>query len=93
MRTDSQQTRLTKTRRCRKQYRWRIDQLEVKEKQQEASNRMEKKNAVQFSEPLESMGTTKDDMERDNAGARIIEIWEQLVKTAASKVIGKKLIA
>ena len=39
-----------------------------------------------------SIGTTKNDMERDTAGARIIEGWEQLVKTTASKGIGKKLI-
>ena len=41
---------------------------------------------------LESIGTTKNNLERDSAGARIIEGWEQLVKTTASKVIGKKLI-
>ena len=41
---------------------------------------------------MENIGTTKYDIERDNAGARIIEGWEQLVKTTASKVIGKKLI-
>ena len=50
------------------------------------------RNAVQFSEMLENIGITKNDMERDNAGARIIEGREQLVKTAASKVVGKKLI-
>ena len=48
---------------------------------------MKKKHAVQFSELLESIGTTKNDMERDDAGGRIIEGWEQLVKTTASKVI------
>ena len=31
------------------------------------------KDAVQFSELLESKGTTKNDIEKDNAGARIIE--------------------
>ena len=33
-------------------------------------------------------------MERENAGARIVlvEGWEQLFKTTASKVIGKKLV-
>ena len=35
------------------------------------------------------VGITKSDIERDNAEARIIEGWEQLVKTTASKVIGK----
>ena len=41
---------------------------------------------------MENLGKTKNDIERDNAGARIIEGWEQLVKTTASRVIGKKLI-
>ena len=31
-------------------------------------------------------------MESESAGARGIQGWEQLVKTTASKVIGKKLI-
>ena len=31
-------------------------------------------------------------MERDFAGARIIEGWEQSFKTTAGKVIGEKLI-
>ena len=48
-------------------------------------------HAEQFSELLESVGTTKNDMERDSAGARIIEGLEQLVKTTACKVMGKKL--
>ena len=43
-----------------------------------------KKNAVRLSELLENIGTTKNDIGRDNAGARIIEGWEQLVKTTAS---------
>ena len=51
-----------------------------------------KKNAVQLSELLENIGTTKNDIERDNAEARIIKGWEQLIKTTASKVLGKKLI-
>ena len=51
------------------------------------------KKADQFSELLERIGKTRNDIERDDAGARIIiEGWEQLVKTTASKVIGKKLI-
>ena len=32
------------------------------------------------------------EMERNRAGAKIIEGWEQLVKDTACKVIGKKLI-
>ena len=31
-------------------------------------------------------------MERNGAGAKIIEEWEQLVKDTACKVVGKKLI-
>ena len=50
------------------------------------------KNAQQFSELLERIGTARNDRERDDAGAGIIEGWEQLVKTTASKVIRKKLI-
>ena len=50
------------------------------------------KNAERFSELLESRGTKENDTERDSAGDSIIEGWEQLVKTMASKVIGKKLI-
>ena len=72
-------------------YRWRIDKLEVKEKQREFQEEMAK-NAERFSELLESIGTTENDTERDSAGDRIIEGWEQLVKNTASKVIGKKLI-
>ena len=42
-----------------------------------------------------SDGKHNNTMERENAGARIVlvEGWEQLFKTTASKVIGKKLIA
>ena len=41
---------------------------------------------------MENLGKRKNDIERDNAGARIIEGWEQMVKTTASEVIQKKLI-
>ena len=44
-------------------------------------------NTEQFSELLERLGTTRNGIERGNAGARIIEGWEQLVKTTASKTI------
>ena len=50
------------------------------------------KNAAQFSELLESIGTTKNDTKRDSAGAKFMEGWEQVVKTTASRVIGEKLI-
>ena len=52
------------------------------------------KNAEHFSELLEIIiiGTTRNDIERDDAGARMIEGWEELADTTASKVIGTKLI-
>ena len=50
------------------------------------------RNAVKFSELLEEVGTVGTEMERNRAGAKIIEGWEQLVKDTACKVIGKKLI-
>ena len=50
------------------------------------------KNAVQFSEPSKNIGTPKNDTERDNAEATIIQGWERLVKTTVSKVIGEILI-
>ena len=72
-------------------YRWRIDKPEVKEKQREFQEEMAK-NAERFSELFENIGTTENDTERDGAGDRIIEGWEQLVKNTATKVIGKKLM-
>ena len=39
-----------------------------------------------------TVGTTENDTERDSAGDRDIEGWEQLLKYTASKVIEKKLI-
>ena len=39
----------------------------------------------QFSKLLERKGTTRNDIERDDAGLRIIGGWEQLVKTTASE--------
>ena len=50
------------------------------------------KNAVKCSELVKSVGTVETEMEMDRAGAKIIEGWEQFVKTAASNFIGKKLI-
>ena len=71
-------------------YKWRIYKLEIEEKQgfrQEMT-----KNAVKFSELLKSTDTVDTEIERDQPRAKIIKVWEQLVKTTASKVIGKKLI-
>ena len=49
--TNSKQTRIIKNRRGRNLYRWRVDKLEVKEKQQEFKREM-KRNGVQLSELL-----------------------------------------
>ena len=50
------------------------------------------KNAECVSELLEIIGTTENDTERDSAGDRVIEGWEQLVKNTTSRVLGKKVI-
>ena len=52
--------------------RWRIDKLEVKEKQEEFQEEMAK-NAAHVPRLLERISTTNNDLERDTAGARIIE--------------------
>ena len=52
--------------------RWRIDKLEVKEKQEEFQEEMAK-NAAHVPRLLEIISTTNNDLERDTAGARIIE--------------------
>ena len=91
IRTESQQTGAIKNRRGRKLYISRIDELEVREKQREFQEEMTK-NAERFSELLESISTSQNDTERDSAGDRIKEGWEQVVNNTASKVIGKKLI-
>ena len=72
-------------------YKWIIDKLEMEEKQQEFQEEMAK-NAVKFSKMLKSVGPVDTEMERNRAGANILEGWEQLVKNTASKVVGKKLI-
>ena len=50
------------------------------------------RNAVKVSELLEQVGAVGTEVERNRAGAKIIEGWEQLVKDTACKVMGKKLI-
>ena len=72
-------------------YNWRIDKLEMEEKQQEFQEEMPR-NAVKVSKLLKSVGSVDTEMERDRAGAKIVERWAQLVKSTASKVVGKKLI-
>ena len=67
----------------------RIDAPEVKEKQREFREEMTK-NTERFAELLGSMGTTENDTERDSAGDRIIEGWEQLLNMATN-VIGEEL--
>ena len=81
--TESQQARVIKSRRSRKLYRWREDKLQLKKRQQEFQEAMAN-NAQRFSELLDSIGTTENDTERDSAGDRIMEGWEQLVKNTAS---------
>ena len=49
------------------------------------------KNAVKFSELLQSVGRVDTIME-NRAGAKIIEGWAQLVKITPSKVMGGKPI-
>ncbi|MEP1953909.1 MAG: hypothetical protein ABJJ26_03135 [Algoriphagus sp.] len=89
--TDSQQTRVIKHRRGRKLPRWRIEKLQVKEKREEFQEEMAK-NAEQFSERLERISTTRNDIERDYAGARIIDGWEYWSRPQ-QLAVGKKLIA
>ena len=72
-------------------HKWKIDKLEVEEKRQEFQEEIAK-NAVKVSELLERVGVRGTEMERNRAGAKIMEGWEQLVKDTACKVIGKKLI-
>ena len=68
-------------------------QTRSKRKTGRAPRKKDKKIAENFSELLEIIGTTRNAIERDNAGARILQRGEQLVKTTATKVtIGKKLI-
>ena len=89
--TALQQTRVIQSRRRRKMYRWRIDKLEVEETRVEFQEEMAV-NDKKLSELIEAMGTPKDAEGRDQAGSRIIEGWEKLVNTTASRVLGRKLI-
>ena len=73
--TESQQTKTRRSRRGRKLYKWRIDKLEMEEKRQEFQEEMVR-NAVKFSELLERVGTRGTEMEKNRAGAKIMEGWE-----------------
>ena len=55
-----------------KLYRWRIDELDSKEKQQRFQDEMVK-NTEHVSYLLESIGTTENDTELDSAGDWILE--------------------
>ena len=77
--TESQQTKAKKGRRCRKLYKWRIDRQEMGEKRYEFQEDMAE-NAMKLSELLERGGSRGTEMDRNRAGAKIIEGWEQLVK-------------
>ena len=88
--TGSQQTRFIKHRRGSTLHRRRIDKLEVTEKREDFQGEMAR-SEEQLSELLEIIGTTTNVIERDNVGARIIEGWEQLVKTTSTEAIGKKV--
>lgn len=47
---------------------------------------------MKYPELLESVGAAHAEKKRDQAGAKTVQGWEQSVKTAASKEIGKVLI-
>ena len=57
--------------RGRKRYIWRIDMLEIKEKQEFQEEMV--RNAVKFSALMERVGTIDTEMERDRTKAKIIE--------------------
>ena len=71
--------------------RWRIDTLEVKEKQEEFQEEMAT-YAAQVFELLAKIGTTKSCIRRENAGAKTIGWGEHLVKTTAIEAIGKWIL-
>ena len=68
------------------------NRLTISQREQEEFQEKINKHAERFSELLESIGTTENGTGRDSAGDRNIEGWEQLVKSTASKGIGRKLI-
>ena len=67
--TESQHTKARRSRRGRKLYKWRIDKLDMEEKQREFQEEMVR-NAVKFFELLEQVGTGGTEMERNRAGAK-----------------------
>ena len=74
--TESQQTRVIKNKPGRQLHRWRLDKVEVKEKQREFQEEMTKNAEHFFSELMERTGTTYNrerSGERDRAEDRILE--------------------
>lgn len=65
--------------------------LEIEEKPQEFQEEVPK-NGVKLPELLQSVGTANTEIKRGRAGARIMKVWEQLVKTSAGEVRGKEPI-
>ena len=68
--TDSQQTRVTKNRRGRKLYRWRIDTNTRSERKTAGVPRRDSRERRELSELLGSIGTTMNGTERHSSGAR-----------------------
>lgn len=73
----------------KKFHKWRRNELEEEEKQEFREEEMTK-NAVKFSELLESEGTADAEMEGGRAGVNITEGWEHFVNITAIKVMGRK---
>ena len=76
--TEGQQTRAKRNRWGRKLYKWRIDKLEMEEKQQEFQEKMAK-NAVKFSKLLKSVGPVDTEMKGSgrNEDCRGMGIWSR----------------
>ena len=66
-------------------------ELKYKKRQQEFCDKMAE-NAAKRSELLQGVSTVDTKMESDQVGTKVIEGWEQLVKTTATTTILKKLI-
>lgn len=72
-------------------YRWRIDHLEMKEKQHEFLEE-KTKSAVKLLEARECICTANTETGRDRARYKIMGGWGESVKTTTSRVTGKELI-
>lgn len=67
-----------KDRQGRALYKWKIDKPGIKQSEDQFRTEMAK-NAVQFLELLNSVGTADVDIERDRVGAKMTEDCEQFV--------------